>query len=422
MDKTTLARLITQYKSDPESVYNTWFIGGEERMKAFRSIRRGVRDTVDSIVAGTFGTDFKGSPLEVVLNAITEQKQVFEGAAHPFFWKPKLRIPDIYENETNKRKFAAFLEACLNASREDQVLTEISRLASAQIKGLGPAVANIIYFLHPTLVPPFNTAMVNGFNALFHDKKKLGSWESYLAMREVIVQTNNEFRDELSKDLGAFAGLLFEIGMGRLVVDGNADAVLQAEKTKAEKVAKARHADVLAEEQAESEHTQIQYLLIKIGRALNYDVFVARNDRHRSCDGQSFSLLTIPALPAMDWSVEVMDTTSLIDVIWLKRGTNEIVSAFEIEKSTSIYSGILRMEDLARSIPDCTCNFYLVAPTQREREVIAQLTRPAFRNDLTDISLAFISFDNLRDHCDALCKFGEDYTVLRKIAQRSAVT
>ncbi|HLO17671.1 MAG TPA: hypothetical protein VK206_22765 [Anaerolineales bacterium] len=51
MDKTTLARLITQYKSDPESVYNTWFIGGEERMKAFRSIRRGVRDTVDSIVA-----------------------------------------------------------------------------------------------------------------------------------------------------------------------------------------------------------------------------------------------------------------------------------------------------------------------------------------------------------------------------------
>jgi type II restriction enzyme len=391
-------------------------------MKAFRSIRRGVRDTVDSIVAGTFGTDFKGSPLEVVLNAITEQKQVFEGAAHPFFWKPKLRIPDIYENETNKRKFAAFLEACLNTNREEQVLTEISRLASAQIKGLGPAVANIIYFLHPTIVPPFNTAMVNGFNALFHDKKKLGSWESYLQMREVIVQTNNESRDQLSKDLGAIAGLLFEIGMGRLVVDGNADAVLEVEKTKAEKVAKARHADVLAEEQAESEHTQIQYLLIKIGRALNYDVFVARNDRHRSCDGQSFSFLTIPALPAMAWSAEVMDTTSLIDVIWLKQGTNEIVSAFEIEKSTSIYSGILRMEDLARSISDCTCNFYLVAPTQREREVIAQLTRPAFRNDLTDISLAFISFDNLRNHCDALCRFGEDYTVLRKIAQKSAVT
>jgi len=143
-----------------------------------------------------------------------------------FFWKPKLRIPDIYENETNKRRFATFLEVCLNATREEQVLAEISRLAGAQIKGLGPAAANIVYFLHPTIVPPFNTAMVNGFNALFHDKKKLGSSESYLEMREVIVRTNNDVRDQLSKDLGAFAGLLFEIGAGRLMVAGNIEEVL----------------------------------------------------------------------------------------------------------------------------------------------------------------------------------------------------
>jgi len=417
MEKPALVELIDLYKSDPESVYNTWFIGGEERMKAFRAMRRGVRDTVDSIAAGTFGNDFKGSPLEVVLTAITEQKQVFEGAAHPFFWKPKLRIPDIYENEANKRKFGTFLEACLAATREEQVLAEMSRLAAAQIKGLGPAVANIVYFLHPTIAPPFNTAMVNGFNALFGDKKKLGSWESYLAMREVIVRTNAKVRDQLSKDLGAFAGLLFEIGSGRLVVVGNVEAVLKAEKTKAEKAAKARHAEVLAENEAESEHTQIQYLLIKIGRALKYDVYVARNDRHRSYEGQAFALLTVPELPPMGWPPEVMETVSLIDVIWLKPGTGEIVSAFEVEKSTSIYSGILRLEDLARSIPNCTCNFYLVAPDRREKEVMAQLARPAFRGDLADIPLAFIPFNDLCDHCDALCKFGEDYTILRKIAR-----
>lgn len=120
----------------------------------------------------------------MVLAAITEQKQVFEGAAHPFYWKPKLRIPDIYENEDNKRTFGRFLNACLNATREDQVLAEMSRLGQAAIKGLGPAVANIVYFLHPTLVPPFNTAIVNGFNLLFGAKQRLGSWESYLAMRE----------------------------------------------------------------------------------------------------------------------------------------------------------------------------------------------------------------------------------------------
>ncbi len=417
MDTLALAKLIAEYKSDPESVYNTWFVGGPERMKAFRAIRRGVRDTVDSIAAGTFGNDFKGSPLEVVLAAITEQKQVFEGAAHPFFWKPKLRIPDVYENEANKRKFGAFLEACLHATREDQVLAEMSRLAAAQIKGLGPSVASIVYFLHPTIVSPSNTAIVNGFNTLFGDNKKLGSWESYLAMREMIARTNAEVRNQLSKDLGAFAGLLFEIGSGRLLISGNGQIVLQAEKEKAEKAAKERHDAVVAEQNAESEHTQVQYLLIKIGRALKYDVYVARNDRHRSYDSQSFGMLTIPELPSMGWSHDVMETTSLIDVIWLKPGTAEIVSAFEVEKSTSIYSGILRMEDLARSIPGCTCNFYLVAPNRREKEVMAQLARPAFRDDLADISLAFIPFNDLRDHCDALCKFGEDHTILQKIAR-----
>lgn len=417
MDNQKLIQLINQYKADPESVYNSWFIGGTERMKAFRAIRRGVRDTVDSIKNGTFGCDFKGSPLEVVLTAITEQKQVFEGAAHPFYWKPKLRIPDIYENESNKQKFAACLEACLSALREDNVLAEISRLAGAKIKGLGPAVANILYFLHPTIIPPFNTAMLNGFNALFMDKKKLGSWESFLGMREIIVRINEEVRDHLSKDLGAFAGLLFEIGSGRLVIEGNPEDAFQKQKNQAEKVASRRHEEVLTEQKEESEHTQIQYLLIKIGRALKYDVHVARNDRHCSCNGESFALLTIPELPPHDWAPDVMETIRLIDVLWLRPGTGEMVSAFEVEKSTSIYSGILRMEDLARSIPSGSAAFYLVAPRQREKEVLSQMRRPSFRKHLSDISLSYIGFDDLRNHCDSICKFGTDHSVLQKISK-----
>jgi type II restriction enzyme len=422
IETATLVGMIDTYKADAESVYNTWFVGPDERLKAFRAIRRGVRDTVDSIAAGTFGSDFKGSPLEVVLTAITEQKQVFAGAAHAFYWKPKLRIPDIYESPANKSKFGAFLEACLAATREDQVLAEMSLLATAGIKGLGPAVANIIYFLHPTLVPPSNTAILNGFNALFGDKLKLGSWESYLAMREVIVTVNaqTEVRNRLSKDLGAFAGLLFEIGSGRLLVRSNVEAVLRVEKEKAEKAARRRHAEVVGEAREESEHTHIQYLLIKIGCALGLDVYVARNDRHRSYNDESFALLTIPALPPRDWPDEVMETVRLIDVIWLRPKTAEIVTAFEVEKSTSIYSGILRLEDLARSIPECDCDLYLVVPDHREREVMAQLRRPAFRDDLSDISLAFITFGDIREHCKGLCTFGQDHTILRKIARRNA--
>lgn len=411
-----LPSLIERYKRDPESVYHTWFLGGEARMKAFRAIRRGVKETVGAIDANTFGNDFRGSPLEVVLAAITEQKQVFAGAAHPFYWKPKLRIPDIYENDENKRVFGRFLAACLRATREDEVLAEMSRLGRAAIKGLGPAVANIVYFLHPTLVPPFNTAIVNGFNILFGAKRKLGSWESYLAMREAIVRTNDG-QPALSRDLGAFAGLLFEIGSNRIVIAGNADGVLKELHAQAEKASRKRHQETLADEREASQHTQAQHTLIRMGRALGYDVFVARNDRNRVCHGELFSALTLPALPAMDLSDEVRQTVELIDVIWFMKGSGDLACAFEVEQSTSIYSGILRMKDLALSLSQPGAHFYLVAPEEREREVIAQMARPALLSEPGSFLLGYLPSGALAEHCDAMCRFGVDRSVLLKIAR-----
>jgi len=37
-----LKNLILQFKTDSESVYNTWFIYNNTRMKALRSVRRSV--------------------------------------------------------------------------------------------------------------------------------------------------------------------------------------------------------------------------------------------------------------------------------------------------------------------------------------------------------------------------------------------
>ena len=139
--------IINQYKTDNESVYNTWFINNEERLKAFRSIRRGVMQVVEDIKNKTFPNDFKGSSLEFVLSCISEQKQVFVGVAHPFYWKPKLRIHDIYENQSNKIAFGQFLENCLNAKSEEHIIKEILKLDVLKIKGLGPSVASILYFL-----------------------------------------------------------------------------------------------------------------------------------------------------------------------------------------------------------------------------------------------------------------------------------
>jgi type II restriction enzyme len=417
-----LPGLIARYKADPESVYNTWFIGGEARMKAFRSIRLGVKTVVSAIAAGSFGNDFKGSPLEVVMAAITEQKQVFEGAAHPFYWKPKLRIPDIYEDETNKKAFGLFLHTCITATHEEQVLNAMSRLAALGIKGLGPSVASIVYFMHPTWVPPFNTAIVNGFNTLFGAKLKLGSWDSYFAMRETMLRTNEQHRGELSKDLGSLSGLLFEIGSNRMVLVGNADSVLQDVLVKSQKAAKKRHAQTVQDEREASEHTQTQHAIIRLGRALGYDVFVARNDRNRTCGTDNFALITLAHLPVTGLPSDVQQTVELIDVLWFIKGGPQLVCAFEVEHSTSIYSGILRMKDLALSIPDQQSHFYLVAPETREHEVVAQMARPAMQGNGDVFRLGYLPSGELREQCDALCRYGVDRGILLKLARSHNLT
>ena len=409
-----LTPIIEQYKTDTASVYKTWFVNNEDRLKAFRSIRRGVMQVVDDIKTKKFGNDFKGSSLEFVLTCITEQKQVFEGAAHPFYWKPKLRIPDIYENENNKLSFGQFLENCLNAKTEEQLIREIVNLDAKKIKGLGPSVASILYFLHPTILPPFNTAIVNGFNYLFKDNKKLGSWSEYLKLRQVIMDTNNKYKSELSNDLGAIAGMLFEIGSQKLVL-GNDEYLSEDERKKLEKLLEKRQQEITEENVEESLHTEMQYHLLKIGSALGYDVFSAVNDKSKSYSGTSFSFLCCNNFPTIEIEKDTLTTIKLIDVLWFQKATNNIIGAFEVEKSTSIYSGILRLTDLAFSIANGDEVFYIIIPDKREKDVVLQLSRPAIKNN--NINIKYILFSDLRQHCDALCKFGESHHIMEKIAK-----
>jgi len=411
-----LKELVARYKADPESVFNTWFIENEARMKAFRSIRRGVMEIIDAIKSEKFGNDFKGSPLEFVLSCITEQKQVFQGAAHPFYWKPKLRIPDIYENEENKAAFGRFLESCHATSNADRLIREILTLDDRRIKGLGPAVANILYFLHPTHMPPFNTAMLNGFNAVFEDNKKLGSWTAYLEMREILLRANEDMQPALSKDLGAISGLLFDVGVGKIALQGDFKTALEWDRAKMEKALKKRHDEVRKEQEEENSHLEMQLKLTVMGQDLGYHVWVAANDRGRSCNGVSLRSLTVAELPSLDLPPEVKRTISLIDVIWIDKESCQIACAFEIEKSTSIYSGMLRLQDLASSLGDRKYDFFLVAPDNREKEIVAQLQRPSFRN-LGSVDFRYLLFSDITCNCQAMARLGDDYRILLKVAR-----
>ena len=113
-------------------------------------------------------------------------------------------------------------------------------------------------------------------------------------------------------------------------------------------------------------HTEIQWLLLTLGSGMGLDVWVARNDRGGSFDGRRFADLPrlLDRLPRQFDDV-THRTIELIDVLWL-RGT-AIVAAFEIESTTAIYSGLLRMADLLAMQPNVDIPLYLVAPDERRR-------------------------------------------------------
>ena len=415
-----LRQLIERWRSDPGGTYRTWFLW-EDRLKNFRSIRTGLQQVIIDIRAGTFGNAYRGSSLETVVRSIAEQRQLFKGADHAFLWKPKLRIPDIYENPDHQRAFGEFLDHCLCSSSGEAIVGAIRRLDDRRIKGLGPAVANLLYFLHPTLVSPSNTAMVNGFNALTGARVKLGRWEDYLAMREGVARLNNTYRDLLSNDFGAIAGLLFDVGSGRYAApprdgDETAHSAWQADLARLRVDAAQSKALALAEA-GERTHSEIQAWLRDLGLALGFDVWIAANDHSRLFDGIPLATGCCRELPANVAALDGIEAVRLIDVLWLDRGSFEVSAAFEVEHSTSIYSGIVRLLDLALSSPNqAVKGLYLVAPDDREKEVRAQLQRPAFRG-IANLQMKFLSYGELSKHRDAIARFGEGLRPVEAIAR-----
>ncbi|MBU2271532.1 MAG: type II restriction endonuclease, partial [Alphaproteobacteria bacterium] len=117
-----LRELIEQWRDDPSATYQTWFLW-DERLKNFRSIRRGIGQVVEEIETGRFGVAYRGSSLETIVHSVAEQRQIFRGADHAFLWKPKLRIPDIYENPPNQRAFGRLLHHCSCCSTGAEILS-----------------------------------------------------------------------------------------------------------------------------------------------------------------------------------------------------------------------------------------------------------------------------------------------------------
>lgn len=124
-------------------------------------------------------------------------------------------------------------------------------------------------------------------------------------------------------------------------------------------------------------HEEIQWMLLQLGSDMGLDVWVARNDINKEFNGKPFK--NIPNLRSelpRQFDDVTNRTIELIDVLWLQR--DAIVAAFEVEHTTAIYSGLLRMADLVTMQPNIKLDLYLVAPDDRREKVFEEINRPTF--------------------------------------------
>lgn len=121
----------------------------------------------------------------------------------------------------------------------------------------------------------------------------------------------------------------------------------------------------------------VQYYLIITGIGSGFDVWVASNDREESYSGIKFSSLALEEIPVFG-APKAISMSKRIDVIWFEKGSHKPVRFFEIEHTTPIYSGLLRLNDVLMDypIPKAT----IVVPEDRLDKVDTEINRPTFRD------------------------------------------
>jgi predicted RNA-binding protein len=145
------------------------------------------------------------------------------------------------------------------------------------------------------------------------------------------------------------------------------------------------------------ESIKMQALLAQIGTCMGMKIWLPKADRSRVLkEWKKGTEALLEKLP-LNYDETTLNTIEQIDVIWLKG--RSITRAFEVEHTTSVYSGILRMADLLALQPNMNIKLHIVAPDSRQEKVFQEIRRPVFSllesGPLSD-RCSYIPYSNLK--------------------------
>ncbi len=141
-----------------------------------------------------------------------------------------------------------------------------------------------------------------------------------------------------------------------------------------------------------------QARVAQIGAEMGFHIWVPRNDRARVLEYIPTTMHEkfLDALP-LNYDDTTLRTVEQIDVLWLQKG-RAMARAFEVEHTTAIYSGLLRMADLLALQPNMNIRLHIVAPGDKRERVLREIKRPVFslldRGPLYE-QCSFLSYDSI---------------------------
>jgi hypothetical protein len=183
-------------------------------------------------------------------------------------------------------------------------------------------------------------------------------------------------------------------------------------------VLKKQNNSVLPDEPLPSCHTHLQWLLAKIGINVGCQIWIANNDHSKVWNNERLGSLSLPCLPILA-NPEFQRVISRIDVLWLQGET--IVAAYEIEHTTDISTGLLRLYDLGTLASSPHIQLCVVVPEERLGKVQFELSRPIFQGHTLRKSCAIISERELLQHETYILRWATSPSVIEHLIYGTTV-
>jgi hypothetical protein len=139
-------------------------------------------------------------------------------------------------------------------------------------------------------------------------------------------------------------------------------------------------------------HAEIIALLAMIGRKRGYDIWIGRNEQGQRAGGLAGDVRLSTLVTAKPDKIEVIGDLRMVqdmDLLWLKG--KKVVTAFEVEATTTMTSGLQRGSNLPAETKKI-----MVLPEERQPDFERKMQSPLFHLHFTNESWSLLYFDAFR--------------------------